>query len=117
MSNLTSPIIHPTFGNNKTIENNVNNLTPYELRKKFCNSPPSLILTRINHIKEHLLNEIIKKKNMTNSKIDYDLINNDIDVKINSALENIKYEVFAGNIPQLSEMTINFLRLIFLNIP
>ncbi len=115
MSNIL-PICPPKVSQNRYQKHMaINNLNPYELRKKFCNLPPSLILTRISYIKEHLLNEVIKKKTMNNSTIDYDVINNDIDTKINMALENIKYEVFAGNVSQLTEMTVNFLRLLFYN--
>jgi hypothetical protein len=115
MNNI-SPIGTPNVNKDPKMSNlDVNNLTPYELRKMFSSAPTSLILTRISNIKEHIKSEIIKKKTMNKSYIDYNLINDDIDNKINSALENIKYEIFAGNISQLSETTINFLRLLFYN--
>jgi hypothetical protein len=106
---IGTPIVNKVYN----MENN--NLTPNELCKMFCKASPSFILTRISSIKDYIRNEIIKKKNMNNSIIDHDLINNDIDSKINCALENIKYEIFAGSFTQLSEMTINFLRLVFYN--
>lgn len=111
-------IINSGINNNITIINNtmIYNFTPYQLRKIFCKLPTSLILVRIQQIKEHIKSEIIKKKIANKESIDHNTIDNNIDLKINSSLENIKYEIFADNQPQLSEMTINFLRMLLLNI-
>ena len=95
-------IINTGINNNITIINNamIYNFTPYQLRKIFCKLPTSLILVRIEQIKEHIKSEIIKKKIANKEPIDHNTINNNIDVKINSSLENIKYEIFADNQPQ-----------------
>ncbi len=99
-------------------KNNINiyNFTPYQLRKMFCKVPTSLILTRLSQIKEHLKNEIVKKNQINNINLTDEIIDNNIEQKINTALENIKYEIFEGNIYTLSESSINFLRLLFYNI-
>ena len=91
--------IFPTIHNeitNTGINTGINttmiyNLTPYQLRKIFCKLPPSLILVRIEQIKGHIKSEIIKKKIANKESIDHNTIDNNIDVKINSSLENIKY--------------------------
>jgi hypothetical protein len=112
-----SPICKPI---NKGIylKNNVNiyNFTPFELRKIFCRAPTSLVLTRLSQIKEHLKIEMIKKTQLNNVKLSDEMINNDIEQKINTSLENIKYEIFEGNIYTLSKGSINFLRLLFYTI-
>ena len=110
------PISHNEITNTGINTTMIYNLTPYQLRKIFCKLPTSLILVRIEQIKGHIKSEIIKKKNANKELIDNDTIDNNIDVKINSSLENIKYEIFADNQSQLSEMTINFLRMLLLNI-
>lgn len=111
-----SPIGKPITKNNTLNNKNIYNYTPFELRKMFCKIPPSLILTRISQIKEHLKIEIIKKNQINNIVFSEEIIDNDIEQKINTALENIKYDIFEGNVYTLSDSSVNFLRLLFYNI-